>query len=212
MFGIHLIREFLAHLLVRTKLIKQYTLHPVLQLSSNIFQSTLLDSLPLVAPMNLGYIHHPKTFAIQTFTFTPYNANDTAHLFDAFWSLLLPKSVGRYTSTLWRSYVAQSLFYLILDACLVFVYPGTNVTSSTMNDDADQSVLSKAVEVAKTLMYLPEMFDQFEQAVLNIYRNILNQSIFRIKMPGLVISKVLGMFSQVCQIYLLYGQGTFNCI
>ena len=127
---------------------------------------------------NFEYVHHPKTLAIQKDTFTPYNANATAHQYDAFWSLLLPKSVGRYTSTLWRSYVAQSLFYLIPDACLVFVYPGTNAASSMMNDDADQSVLSKSVEVVKTLTYLPEMFDQFEQAVLHIYRSLLNQSIF----------------------------------
>ena len=42
---------------------------------------------------------------------TPYNAQATLHFKSAFWALLLPITVHRQVSDIWRSYIAQRLFW-----------------------------------------------------------------------------------------------------
>ena len=65
--------------------------------------------------------------------FSTYNAYSTTHLYEAFWSLLLPKTLQSNASAAWRSFIAQSLFYLIPDACLMFEY--SRIESSTETCD-----------------------------------------------------------------------------
>ena len=47
--------------------------------------------------------------------FSPYNSQATVHLYEALWSLLLPRTVDMGVADILRSYIAQSLFYLIPD-------------------------------------------------------------------------------------------------
>ena len=52
-----------------------------------------------------------KTVLIPPYTLTPYNTRATLHFEAAFWALYLPTSVDRELSDIWRSYIAQRLFW-----------------------------------------------------------------------------------------------------
>lgn len=47
----------------------------------------------------------------QRRSFTPYNAQATVHLYDAFWGLLLPVTVHGRVSDIWRAYLTQKLLW-----------------------------------------------------------------------------------------------------
>lgn len=53
----------------------------------------------------------PPVLAIPPNIYTPYNAQATAHLREAFWSLLLPITVHGRVSDIWRAYLAQRLLW-----------------------------------------------------------------------------------------------------
>ncbi|CAE7333569.1 STL1 [Symbiodinium pilosum] len=54
----------------------------------------------------------PDVDAIFRLTFfTPYNAQCTVHLYEAFWGLLLPVTVHGRVSDIWRAYLAQKLLW-----------------------------------------------------------------------------------------------------
>ena len=53
----------------------------------------------------------PEAMAIPPGRFTPYNAQATVHLYDAFWGLLLPVTVHGRVSDIWRAYLTQKLLW-----------------------------------------------------------------------------------------------------
>jgi len=53
----------------------------------------------------------PKDMAIPPGVLLPYNAQATAHLYDAFWGLLLPVTVHGRVSDIWRAYLTQKLLW-----------------------------------------------------------------------------------------------------
>lgn len=54
---------------------------------------------------------HPSAMAIPPQFFTPYNAQATVHLYEAFWGLLLPVTVHGRVSDIWRAYLTQKLLW-----------------------------------------------------------------------------------------------------
>lgn len=53
----------------------------------------------------------PELMVVPPKFFTPYNAQATVHLYDAFWGLLLPVTVHGRVSDIWRAYLAQKLLW-----------------------------------------------------------------------------------------------------
>eukprot|EP00435_Cladocopium_sp_Y103_P048426 s749_g14.t1 len=53
----------------------------------------------------------PSAMAIPPQFFTPYNAQATVHLYEAFWGLLLPVTVHGRVSDIWRAYLTQKLLW-----------------------------------------------------------------------------------------------------
>jgi hypothetical protein len=53
----------------------------------------------------------PELMAVPPKFFTPYNAQATVHLYEAFWGLLLPVTVHGRVSDIWRAYLAQKLLW-----------------------------------------------------------------------------------------------------
>ena len=118
---------------------------------------------------------------------SPHSAENTIHLYEAFWSLLLPKTLGYYASDILRSYVSQSLFYLIPDTCLMYVYP-TIISSNktidnsklyTLSSHSDYSPLT-SLEIVNLLTNLPASFDHFDQALTHVYQFMFSQSIVHV--------------------------------
>ena len=52
-----------------------------------------------------------KTVLVPPYTLTPYNMRATLHFEVGFWALFLPTFVDKELSDIWRSYVAQRLFW-----------------------------------------------------------------------------------------------------
>ncbi|CAE7332858.1 STL1 [Symbiodinium sp. CCMP2592] len=53
----------------------------------------------------------PQVVAVPPQFFTPYNAQCTVHLYEAFWGLLLPVTVHGRVSDIWRAYLTQKLLW-----------------------------------------------------------------------------------------------------
>lgn len=53
----------------------------------------------------------PELMVVPPKFFTPYNAQATVHLYEAFWGLLLPVTVHGRVSDIWRAYLAQKLLW-----------------------------------------------------------------------------------------------------
>ena len=58
-------------------------------------------------------------------TFAPANAQATLHTHAGLWATLLPRTVHGRVSDIWRSYIAQRLFW---DAGLALAFVGAHVT------------------------------------------------------------------------------------
>jgi len=69
----------------------------------------------LTRPLPCSFEGLPKNplglMAIPPQHFTPYNAQATVHLYDAFWGLLLPVTVHGRVSDIWRAYLTQKLLW-----------------------------------------------------------------------------------------------------
>lgn len=121
---------------------------------------------------------HSKRLAVPRGIVSPYNIDDTVHLYEAFWALLLPKTLEKHVSAVWRAYIAQSLFYLIPDACLMFVYPGIDTNIKTAVDvEITVDAYANAVTSINKLKYLPASFDLFQQALTNVYKTLQNEEV-----------------------------------
>ena len=71
---------------------------------------------------NITFDQTSPSLQIPTFTFTPYNSQNTLFHYKAFWSLYLPKSVTFRLTDIWRSYWSQRLLWLI-DSTVSFYPP-----------------------------------------------------------------------------------------
>lgn len=125
----------------------------------------------------------PKRIAVPRGIVSPYGADDTVHLYEALWALLLPKTLDKYASGVWRAYVAQSLFYLIPDARLTFSEVVLNVqatdpdTESYVNAVKSINAATKTINTVRMLRYLPALFDYFEQALGSVYEILLDNGV-----------------------------------
>ena len=117
--------------------------------------------------------HASTKVALPHAVFAPYDTRSTVHLHEAFWSLLLPKTVG---SDVWRSYIAQSLLYLIPDACVMFTSSAVYHQQNHLNNHNDLNP-NITCELLNSLRYLPLRFDTFEDALSLIYGHLHKEGI-----------------------------------
>ena len=120
--------------------------------------------------------HASTKVALPHAVFAPYDTRSTVHLHEAFWSLLLPKTVG---SDVWRSYIAQSLLYLIPDACVMFTSLAVYHQQNHLNNHDDRNPENPNItcELLNSLRYLPLRFDTFEDALSLIYGHLHKEGI-----------------------------------
>ena len=122
----------------------------------------------------------PKRLVVPRGIFSPYNARATIHTYEALWSLFLPATVNASLVAVWRSYIAQSLFYLIPDACLMFVHPAA-ITTTIVADSEKITFSDESLKLVDTLRYFPMTFDQFEVALLQLYLHLLHENLVGVK-------------------------------
>ena len=151
-------------------------------LTKNTYSVTTKNCYPIIQQL----LHTDDTTSKQAGTkvvlphavFAPYDARSTIHLHEAFWSLLLPKTVSGLGSDVWRSYIAQSLLYLIPDACVMFtspaVYHQQNHLNNHTNLNPESPITSKLLN---SLRYLPLRFDTFEDALSLMYDQLRKEGI-----------------------------------
>ena len=143
-----------------------------------IIQQYLSQSHP---DLDASYFMHNKNYRFRNIrtsalviprgVFAPYNSHSTIHLYEAFWSLLLPQSVHKRVADIWRSYIAQSLFYLIPDACLMFTPPAvTGHTTESPSYGDELPLYTNSSQVVNLLKYHLMSFDTFEEALLSVYK------------------------------------------
>ena len=77
----------------------------------------LSHSLPM------DYKSDKKRMVLPHGVFCPYNAQATMHLYKAFWSMLLPKTVSGRVSDIWRSYISEYVMSYIPNVCMMFAPP-----------------------------------------------------------------------------------------
>lgn len=70
-------------------------------------------------PMTFDYGETARSVLVPAHAYSPYNAQATIHTKKAFWGMLLPSTVPRRVSDIWRSYFAQCIF---ADAGLQLVF------------------------------------------------------------------------------------------
>ena len=120
----------------------------------------------------------PERIVIPRGSFSPYKGSGTIHLYEALWSLLLPTTVKADIAAVWRSYIAQSLFYLIPDACLMFIHPASLPTGIVINSDDDTLFSDEWFKLVEMLKYFPMTFDLFEDALLQLYQHVVHKGFF----------------------------------
>ena len=67
--------------------------------------------LTMPNPFFFDRINEAKSIIIPRNVLTPYNGQATLHFKNSFWALLLPATVHGRVSDIWRSYIAQRLFW-----------------------------------------------------------------------------------------------------
>ena len=72
-------------------------------------------------PFDFG-IDNTHPVALPPTSYSPYNAQATVHARQAFWAMLLPRTVPGRVSDIWRSYFSEKIFG-ILGLSVVFVPP-----------------------------------------------------------------------------------------
>ena len=68
-------------------------------------------TMPFPKPFLFKRTNETRPLIIPTNTLTPYNAQEILHFKLSFWALLLPITVHGHVSGIWRSYIAQRLFW-----------------------------------------------------------------------------------------------------
>ena len=123
----------------------------------------------------------PKRLVAPRGIFSPYDARSTIHEYEALWSLYLPTTVMASLQTVWRSYIAQSLFYLIPDACLMFVYPANLDNTKVASSNNDMSYSDESLKLVKMLKYFPMIFNHFEDALPQLYQHLVSEGFIGVK-------------------------------
>ena len=83
--------------------------------------------LCLGAKLSVMFDHEAPSLALGN-AFGPSNAQNTLFLYDGFWALLLPVTVGMHVADIWRGYFAQRLLW---DIGGDFVYTPSSVYQNT---------------------------------------------------------------------------------
>ena len=106
-------------------------------------------------PFSFTRMEETKPLMIPAGVLTPYNAQATLHFRDSFWALLLPVTVHGRVSDIWRSYIAQRLFW---DTGLLFgfmarplVVQDRNPHSNLADLDAEKDLYMKSEHLADFL-------------------------------------------------------------
>jgi hypothetical protein len=109
----------------------------------------------------------------------------TVHLRVAFWSLLLPTTVAKRVSDIWRSYIAQALLYLQPDVCVMFssicaaMKPDFEGESQTIIDLAEELPLyTQAAPVIQLIRNLPLRAGSFDSAFTSVYQTLYEAGLF----------------------------------
>ena len=151
-------------------------------LTKNIYSVTTKTCYPIIQQL----LHTDDTTSKQASTkvvlphavFAPYDTRSTVHLHEAFWSLLLPKTVSGLGSDVWRSYIAQSRLYLIPDACVMFTSPAVYHQQNQLNNHTDLNPESPITsKLLNSLRYLPLRFDTFEDALSLMYDQLRKEGV-----------------------------------
>lgn len=137
-----------------------------------IIQQYLANPDPVSLPFNRK---DADKIVVPRAVFAPYDAQSTVHLYEAFWSLLLPNSVQKSMTDVARAYVTQSLFYLIPDACLLFTPPALTHEPNLLK--AEYSVLHNLNKLIDHLYYLPLEFDTLQEALVKVYASLYDVGI-----------------------------------
>ena len=67
--------------------------------------------ITMPVPFSFKRSNETKPLIVPKGVLTPYNSQATLHFEASFWALLLPITVNRQVSDVWRSYIAQRLFW-----------------------------------------------------------------------------------------------------
>ena len=147
-------------------------------LTKNTYSVTMKTCYPIIQQLLLTSKHASTQVVLPHALFAPYDTRSTIHLHEAFWSLLLPKTVSGFGSDVWRSYIAQSLLYLIPDACVMFTSPAVYHQQNHLNNHINLNPESPITsELLNSLKYLPLRFDTFEDALSLMYDQLRKEGI-----------------------------------
>ncbi len=116
--------------------------------------------------------HQTNKVVLPRGLFAPYNAQATAHLYEAFWGLLLPKTLSQPVSDIWRSYIAQSLFYLIPHGCFMFTPPAVYRGNYKQKYADERPLYDNASKLIQLIKYLPLQFTSLKGAMSKLYRRL----------------------------------------
>ena len=127
----------------------------------------LSHSLPM------DYISDKKRMVLPHGVFCPYNAQATMHLYKAFWSMLLPKTVSGRVSDIWRSYISEYVMSYIPDVCMMFAPPA--VRHERNSHDYMRDIYSElplymmASQLVETLATHPPQLAPLQEVLRNTY-------------------------------------------
>lgn len=123
-----------------------------------------------------GLPEGPEVLAVPPQVFVPYNAQATAHLYDAFWGLLLPVTVHGRVSDIWRSYLTQKLLWEV--GQLVAFHPAHVVHDRVEHDylkdfQSEQDLYLKVPAMVSFLAHwtsnAPTLVERLEQLWAALY-------------------------------------------
>jgi len=118
----------------------------------------------------------PEVMAIPQKVFSPYNAQATVHLYEAFWGLLLPVTVHGRVSDIWRAYLTQKLLWDVGQG-LAFTSPHVvhdRVAHDYLKDfHSEQDLYYKATAMVAFLAHwtsdAPTLVERLEQLWVALY-------------------------------------------
>ncbi len=84
-------------------------------------------------PLPMNYATNKEPMVLPQGVFCPYNAQATLHLYEAFWSMLLPKTVNGRVSDIWRSYISKYVMSSIPGTCIMFAPPAVRHDRNSHN-------------------------------------------------------------------------------
>ena len=150
-------------------------------------QKVFVSNLPDMNKQTVSSLFHTdrtNSIAVPNALFAPYNSLATVHLYESFWSLLLPQTVDQRVSDIWRSYIAQHLFHMLPGTCVVFTPPAVQYVSarSTVPSIDNNSQLLTVDLFAQVV----EMLDRSSQSMKTFDRESLFRAYVRLYEVGLV--------------------------